>query len=94
MEPIKDIINNVIQQLSPDKRRPQEEILKIWQDVLGDKAAKHTKVMNIKKGKLLVNVDSSVWLFQLYLKRNRLLEKLRGTINDLEDISFRIGKVR
>ncbi len=94
MEQIKSIVNNVLQQLSSNNRRPQEEILKIWQDVLGNKAAKHTKIMGIKNTKLMVNVDSSVWLFQLHLRRSRLLEKLRGIMNDLEGINFRIGKVQ
>ena len=94
MEQIKDIVKTVITGLSPNKRKSQEGIFEIWQDVLGNKAAKHTKIMGIKNAKLMVNVDSSVWLFQLHLRRSRLLKKLRGIMNGLEGINFRIGKVQ
>jgi len=94
MEQIKDIINSVIKNISSGKRKVQEEILKTWEDVLGKRAAKHTKIMGIHNGKLFVNVDSSVWLFQLNLKRNYLLGELRKITDDVEEINFRIGRVK
>ena len=94
MEQIKDILKDVIADLGSEKRKTQEEILKIWQDAVGKKGIKHTKIIGIKDGRLLVNVDSSVWLFQLSIKRNSLLEKLRRVTDNLKEIRFRIGQVK
>lgn len=94
MEQIRDIVKNVIADLSSDKNKTQESILETWQEVLGKKATKHTKIVGLKQGRLLVNVDSSAWLFQLNLQRKELLEKLNAKVNDIQEISFRIGRVQ
>ena len=94
MDQIKDVINDVVEGLSSGKNRPQEQILKIWQEVLGKKTSKHTKIMGLYKGVLLVNVDSSVWLFHLNLKRGALLKKLRSATGELKEIKIRIGSVK
>ena len=92
MEQIKEIVQDVIGDMVQNKKDRYESILKVWSDVLGKKARNHTKIINVSKGKLLVNVDSSVWLFQLNLKRSQLLKKLKEAKVELEDISFRIGR--
>ena len=94
MERIKDVIKNVITEISPERRQKQQDVLKLWQEMLGKEAFKHTKLIGFKNHKLLVNVDSSVWMFQLNLKRSYLLARLREALKDLEGIIFRMGSVK
>jgi predicted nucleic acid-binding Zn ribbon protein len=93
MEQIKTIIQDVIENISADKKDQHAAIFKTWQETVGKRASRHTKIVMLEKGRLIVNVDSSVWLFQLSLKRPALLKRLKGVISDIEKISFRIGRI-
>ena len=94
MDQIKSVIKDVVAQLSSGKKTPQAQILKAWPGCAGSKAFKHTKIIKFDKGVLLVNVDSSAWLFQMNLKRKALLEKLNSATKELKEIRFRTGSVK
>lgn len=53
----------------------------------------HIKINYFKKGILNINVDSSIWIYQLSLKKNALLIELRNDIAEIKDINFRLGKI-
>ncbi|MFC1704394.1 DciA family protein, partial [Candidatus Omnitrophota bacterium] len=89
----------VVQQVVGDlsKRTPeqglQRQIVATWDDTVGRRVAKHTRVAGLKKGELLVLVDSPVFLFHVNLKRAQLLTKLQILTSDIQNIRLRIGKV-
>lgn len=90
---IKNIIPNVIEKLSSGNPEWQSNLSHAWDVAIDSKAKKHTRITGFYKGKLLINVDSPVWMFQLSFKKSELLRKLQKDFPDLSAISFRIGNI-
>jgi predicted nucleic acid-binding Zn ribbon protein len=88
---IKLIVADVMASLTKGELEP---VRKHWQALLGEDAAKHAVPVSTKKGRLLVEVDSSVWLQHLTMRKLDILQKLKDVPLDkpVEDIRFRHGK--
>ncbi|MFA5144858.1 MAG: DciA family protein [Candidatus Omnitrophota bacterium] len=92
MEAIKDTVINVIRNLEAKKtgvadNDPQELLKK----VLTKKELGHIKFNYFRKGVLGLRVDSSSWLYNLNLKKESLLEKLKKCSSGVKSIRFNIG---
>jgi len=90
---IKNIIPKVIEKLSSGNPEWQNSLSRAWDVAVDSKGKKHTRITGFRKGKLLINVDSPVWMFQLSFKKPELLRKLQKEFPDLSAISFRIGNI-
>lgn len=93
MDSIKDIVPKVVKNISEQKPEAQDDVLNTWQHSVDKKTFEHTRVVGIKKGKLLVFTDSPVRLFDLTLQRAKILKQMQEKIPELQEIVFRIGKV-
>jgi predicted nucleic acid-binding Zn ribbon protein len=93
MEQIKDILNQVVKNISDQKPQQEQDIQKAWEAAVNKKTAQHTHLVGVKKGKLLIFVDSPVRVFELTLHKNQILKKMQQQIPELLDITFKIGKV-
>ena len=94
---IKDVVKNVIAALSNESPNVNEsQIEKIWESAAGKKLAAHSKPVSFKTSRLVVNVDSSGWLYELTMERARILKRLKKklTKKPVKEIQFRIGEVR
>jgi hypothetical protein len=90
---IKNIIPEVINKLSSGNPEWQNSLTRTWEAIADSQAKKHTAIAGLRKGRLLINVDSPVWVFQLTLKKGELLRRLQRDFPELSAISFRIGKI-
>lgn len=92
---IDKIVKNVIENLSGKGRISEEEIAQIWREAVGEKMARHTRPVSIRKSVLLVNVDGSGWLYELTVKKRDILKKLEGKFKgkQLKGLRFRIGEI-
>ena len=74
------------------------DILSAWHKVAGPKAAKHTSPAALKDKTLLVNVDSTVWMYHLRLKEAVLLKKIDRLLKlkgqNIQRIRFRAGETK
>jgi len=93
MEQIKDILNQVVKNISDQKPQQEQDIQKAWEEAVNKKTVQHTHLVGVKKGKLLIFVDSPVRVFELTLHKNQILKKMQQQIPELLDITFKIGKV-
>ncbi|MDD5044110.1 MAG: hypothetical protein PHU91_00505 [Candidatus Omnitrophica bacterium] len=85
MERIGSAVDRLIRRLKDKKEDDPQENLKKF---LTKKELKHIKLCNVKQGVATFNVDSSVWLYALSLKKQQLTDGL-----GLKDIRLRIGEV-
>lgn len=95
-KPIKDVIKGVIKTWSGESGRfNQDQILKVWRKVVGRTLAKHSKPASFRSSRLIVNVDSSGYLYELTIKRAQILRKLKKKFKKkpLEELQFRIGEL-
>ncbi len=94
MEQIKTIIHDVIEKLSTQGAGQSQDMQRAWQEAVGKKIVRHTQIEGLKDGRLLVLVDSPVALFQLNLKRSRLLKALQKIDRAISKIELRVGRVQ
>ena len=94
VEQLKDILPQVISELSVKMPGTQERIQAIWKLILDGKAAKHSAVRDIKKGVLVVHVDSPAWLFQLSREKKKILEEISRDVPEITSIYFKVGTVK
>jgi predicted nucleic acid-binding Zn ribbon protein len=76
------------------RRQGRLHLEKAWADAVGPEHALHSRVGNLRRGVLEVEVDSAILLQELaHYHKRRLLEQLRGKLpgNTLTDIRFRAG---
>jgi predicted nucleic acid-binding Zn ribbon protein len=73
----------------------EEDLHRAWLAAVGKKAVKHTKPRTLRKLRLVVNIDSSTWLYELTLKKKDILKKLEEELGakKIKDIRFRIGEI-
>ena len=94
MDPIKDIIPQVIKSISQKKPETQLKIQRVWQSIVGEKLGRHTAISGLKENVLIVDVDCPAYLFQINLKKRKFLRQLKDEIPELENINFKIGKIK
>ena len=70
----------------------QQAIFDAWPRIVGNKEIGHTKLEGFKDETLLVNVDSSAWLYQMNLKKKKILEDLQKGFPKVKKIYFKLGK--
>lgn len=91
MDSIRDIIPQVIENLSGKKPNSARNIHEVWKIIVKD-GAQHSSVIDIRNGILRINVDSSAWLYQLNLQKQVFLKNLKNELPEIKDISFKVGK--
>lgn len=90
MEPIKDIIGNVLGDLSGHRQQLQPDWLTVWSN-LGS-LSKGSKPVEFKNGCLTIIVDSSARRMLLEANKAHVLTTLQQ-VGDVKHIYFKVGKV-
>jgi len=95
METIKDIVRDVIQDLTSEKRQNRaDDPQAILKKILTARELRHIKLNYFKKGILGLSVDSSSWLYNLNLQKEELLARLQRNSGAIKEIRFRIGEIK
>lgn len=94
--PLEGLLKDVIKNLSGKDRLGAEEITEAWRSAAGEDAARHSKPVSLKKSTVVVNVDSSGWLYELTIKKKEILRKLEEVLKGkkVKDIRLRIGEIK
>lgn len=94
MDNIKDIINIVIGKIGDKKPSGDDKLERVWQSIIHGTDKKHTMIVGIKDGILSVHVDDPTRMYQLKLKRKKIVDGLREEIPEIKNVVFKIGKVK
>jgi len=89
-----DLLPAVMKDLRIDARRADAEIVKVWNSLIDPAVTAHAQPVNLHKGTLFVNVDSSAWLSEIVrYRRKEILDRLQNSFGKsvVQKISFRIG---
>ncbi|MBI4313503.1 MAG: DUF721 domain-containing protein [Candidatus Omnitrophica bacterium] len=91
-QPLKDILNPLMKRWADEKRPGAEDIRRMWRKLVGTKAAQHSCPTSLRKGELLVAVDTSVWLWNLSLRRGEFLKELQASwgSDSVQSVRFKI----
>lgn len=93
-KPLGQVLTQVWNKQRFDQRVQESEIRHVWNQVLDPQITAHAQPVNLVRGTLFVQVDSSVWLAELVQYRRReILERLRHSFGPelIKRLSFRQG---
>ena len=94
MNDIKDIVRRVVGDMAAQKVPSSVKIENVWLGVLEKKESEHVRLVGFKNGVLMVDVDSSAWLYHMNTRKSKIIELLQQGIPDIKKINFKIGKVK
>lgn len=91
---LSDLLPNVLREIRTGGRPSQEEIGEVWRRVSGERASRHSWPRRLSRGRLVVEVDSSGWMFDLSARRVDLLEGLIELLGAarVRELQFRMGE--
>lgn len=92
--PLGDILPQVFRGLSLDLRPSQEKIQGVWERLAGKEASQHSWPRRLGKGRLLIEVENSGWMYALRLKKEPLLQGLVELLGAIcvKELRFRMGE--
>ena len=96
LDPIKDVVDGIVKGWKRESTSfTQDEILKVWEKAAGKRLAGHSRPVSFKTKRLIVNVDSSPWLYELTLQRPKILTRLKKSFKKkpVTELQFRIGEI-
>ena len=73
-----------------EKVLDQQNIIDVWDEVVGEKISKNAKAKSIEYGVLKVKTVSPTWRQELHLQKNDIVKKLNKKIRKkiIKDIRF------
>lgn len=92
MDEIQDIVKKVFGDISAKTILEQNKLLETFEKVLKNNNISGAKISGFKNHHLFVDVDSSARLYQVSLIKNKILNEMKEKLQDVEKISFKIGK--
>ncbi|HCK99003.1 MAG TPA: hypothetical protein DHW42_02695 [Candidatus Marinimicrobia bacterium] len=78
--PISKAIEKMLRKMNIETTVRQWEVVALWDDIVGENIAKHTRADKISFGKLYVSVDTPVWRNELMFQKNDLLKKVNSRL--------------
>lgn len=77
------------------KKLRQYGLFAIWDDVVGDRIAKHAQPLRMMDLTLVVRVDHPTWLQELQMLKPELLRKIHAHVTPklIRDIRLEVGKI-
>lgn len=90
MKKVGSILDKVMQDLGLSKRYSEQKAVLFWKKLVGKRILKKTKPLYARNGKLVVEVENSVWMNELLFLKPKIIEKLNSEIGKcvIEDIVF------
>jgi len=80
LEPVGSLIGQVLRRLGLDRRFEEYRAVEIWPEVVGPAIAAQASAVEIRDGVLFVDVASNVWMQELGLLRNGIVERLNARL--------------
>ncbi|NMG58271.1 DUF721 domain-containing protein [Geitlerinema sp. P-1104] len=86
-ESLDQILRSISPPVAASQQDPFEQILALWPDLVGQKAARFSRPTRLSQGILQVATANAVWAQQLTFQRRHLLSRLNAHLDDpLQDI--------
>ena len=88
--PIREILEDLTRSRGWKKRMDEERAILSWPEVVGSKIGTNTKPLKVRRGKLFVEVKSSVWMNELMFLKGEIISKLNQRLESqvVRDIVF------
>lgn len=86
---LKDEIELFLNELGLDTGLYSIKLNAIWKEAVGESISKFSKPVVIKRGKLYVSVENSVWRYELSMKKQEIVKVFNENIEKLTNESLK-----
>ncbi len=95
MDNVGDILKKVLEEKGIWNAVKQQEVVEMWEDIVGEKIAAHTEAVKMEKGILWVKVKDSAWLHHLSMLKPQLIKKISRRVHKkvVNDVYFFWGEL-
>lgn len=92
-EQIGRVVSRVLKRSGTEKGVKQKQAVLIWDKVVGERVAAHSKAIKVENRKIFIRVKSPTWRTELLLMKGKILEELNRSLGKkvIQDIIL-IGK--
>jgi hypothetical protein len=92
---VKGVLQDVLPRLRPPRTKTTEKLQTAWREVIGEREAEQSRVRGLKKGVLLVEVDSAPMMHHISTKdKGKLIMELKGKVDGVYIKDLRIHLAR
>jgi predicted nucleic acid-binding Zn ribbon protein len=93
MKKVGDLLREYLREKGWLGGNPYDQLFARWRQIVGDSMAAHARLVDVRNGILIVEVDHPGWLQMFRLRQNALLEAARSVVPavSLEGIRVRVG---
>lgn len=85
------VLSKMLKDFGLEENAKRYEAITRWQEIVGDKVAAVTKPERVSHGTLVVSVSSSVWKYELTMRKQEILSKIHQVTGsfDVKDIQWK-----
>jgi hypothetical protein len=73
---LEDEISNIIDAFGINDKLNEIKIIEVWKECVGESISRFAVPIGIKNNKLMVNVENSVWRFELKNHKEEIIKKI------------------
>ena len=90
-----EVLSRLFESIEQENFEQANQFIKSWKAVVGERIAAHSRVIDVNKGVLVVEVDHPGWSQQLILCKKRILRELSCQFPELaiKTLSIRVATV-
>lgn len=85
-----DVLNALFSGFDSDGLRQSNSFIRGWKETVGDKVSAHSKVVDVDRGILTVEVDHPGWNQQIQYMKKRILSSLSRSFPELGIVSIAV----
>ena len=78
-----EVVNALFSGFNSQGMNTANSIIRGWKETVGDKIASHSKIIDVNKGNLIVEVDHAGWSQQILLRKKQIITVLSTNFPDL-----------
>lgn len=78
-----DLVSVFFDGISSDEMNQSMSFIRGWKNTVGDKIAAHSKIIDLDKGFIIVEVDHPGWSQQILLQKKRIISTLSRSFPEL-----------
>ncbi|HEY9593666.1 MAG TPA: DUF721 domain-containing protein [Spirochaetia bacterium] len=94
MKKVGDLLHDYLRQKGWLGGNPYEPLFAAWAEIAGEALSRHTRLVDVQNGVLLVEVDHPGWLQMMQLRKESLLAAARRTapLASITGMRIRVGE--
>ncbi|MGV8017047.1 MAG: DUF721 domain-containing protein [Ignavibacteria bacterium] len=82
---LEDEVDSFREILGIEDRMSEIKIIEVWNECVGETISKFAVPAGIKKNKLMVRVENSVWRHELAARKEEILKKLNANLQHVKN---------